>query len=273
MAEPSIPTADQSLDFALLQQSAGRPAGRNRVALCWMLGLLGLLIGLVVTLLLYLNNFESEEAARRRASDAQWLEQSVQFNFRRLEDDLLVLARRAALPQGLSDTAPAPQPSPWGGLLWREPGVLLWSGWTAAGPLPGPQQPDAPRWQLDRDAHPQNAQALRIMQVTTHGLRRAAYAGPMLRADGSAGDVVWLAVPFFERGRFAGNYLAAVSIERAVAALVPAWFKQDHSVRLLSSLQAPPDPDGAAYRVALNLPGTDLYLEVTQTQAQPTMVA
>ena len=89
--------ADASLDFALLQKSVSGHAGRNRVALLWLLGLLVLLLSAVVSLVLYLNNFEEEEAARRRAADAQWLEQSVQFHFRRLEDDLLVLARQAVL--------------------------------------------------------------------------------------------------------------------------------------------------------------------------------
>ncbi len=66
MAKPAV-SADQSPDFALLQQSVVRSGGRNRMALLWLLGLLGLLLGLVVTLLLYLNNFEEEESARRRA--------------------------------------------------------------------------------------------------------------------------------------------------------------------------------------------------------------
>ena len=95
MAQPPANCCDHSLDFALLQQPAARHGGRNRRALWWLLGLLALLLGSVVTLLLYLNNFEADDATRRRAADAQWLEQSVQFHFRRLEDDLLVLARQA----------------------------------------------------------------------------------------------------------------------------------------------------------------------------------
>jgi two-component system sensor histidine kinase DctS len=89
-------SADHTLDFAMLQQSASRHAGRNRRVLWLMLGLLALLLGAVVSLLLYLRSFEDAEAARRRAADAQWLEQSVQFHFRRLEDDLLLLARHSA---------------------------------------------------------------------------------------------------------------------------------------------------------------------------------
>jgi len=285
------PAAETSLDFALLQKSPSRHPGRNRVALLWLLGLLTLLAGSVVALLLYLNNFEDAEAARRRASDAQWLEQSVQFHFRRLEDDLLVLARQALLPSSQQPTQPdaagAMQSGPplHGGLLWREPGVLLSSGWMPAAPQDQP--PGGPeRWPLDRQAHQDNALALDIMQTTTEGLRRSAYAGVMRLADGSRTDVVWLAVPFFDRGQFAGNYLAAVSLERALVALVPAWFTQDHSVAMLSEVTdladqratagvpagAPAGAANTAYRVALSLPGTDLFLQVALTQSEPATV-
>ncbi len=268
------PTRDSSLDFALLQKSVARPSGRNRLALLWLLGLLALLAGSVVALLLYLNNFEDEEAARRRAADAQWLEQSVQFHFRRLEDDLLVLARQALLQVGRPEVkrggprllAPVVQ----GGLLWREPGVLLSSGWIPAGQL-GNLRVGPERWQLDREAHPDNAQALTLMQTTTQGLRRSAYAGLMLNPDGAPTDVIWLAVPFFDRGEFAGNYLAAVSLQRALAALVPTWFSQAHSVRL-ESQPALDKPAAQVDRVALNLPGVDLFLQVALTRAQPATV-
>ena len=109
----------------MLQKSVSRPAGRNRLALLWLLGLLALLLGLVAMLLLYLNNFEQEEAARRRAADAQWLEQSVQFHFRRLEDDLLVLARQVVLQGADAQAGASAAPALQGGMLWREPGVLL----------------------------------------------------------------------------------------------------------------------------------------------------
>jgi len=270
MPQPAASTTDHTLDFALLQQSVTRHSGRNRLALWWLLGLLALLLGSVVTLLLYLNNFEAEDAARRRAADAQWLEQSVQFHFRRLEDDLLVLARQAVQPPhapGLQE--PEDSRDLKAGLLWREPGVILSSGWIPAGQLEdlrvGP-----PRWQVDWQAHPENAQALALMQTTSRGLRRSAYAGLMLRPDASATDVVWLAVPFFDRGRFAGNYLAAVSVERALQALMPGWFMQDHSVQLLTD-EAATQAD-AAYRVGLNLPGTDLLVQVALTRAQPATV-
>ncbi len=273
---------DASLDFGLLQKTVARPSGRNRVTLLWLLGLLALLVGSVVALLLYLNNFEEEEAARRRAADAQWLEQSVQFHFRRLEDDLLVLARQAVLqvsnPAAQLAASPATVPVVQGGLLWREPGVLMSSGWIPAGQL-GNLQFGPERWQLDRETHPDNAQALTLMQTTTQGLRRSAYAGLMLRPDGIPTDVIWLAVPFFDRGEFAGNYLAAVSLERALAALVPTWFSQAHSVRLETQpadgetpTHSPGLADLRVDRVALNLPGVDLFLQVALTQVQPATV-
>lgn len=273
---PNLKPADHSLDFALLQQSATRHSGRNRIAQLWLVGLLALLLGLVGTLLLYLNQFEQEEASRRRAADAQWLEQSVQFHFRRLEDDLLVLARHALQPEGARLATSSAPPSVQGGLLWREAGVVLASGWIAAGRIDDAQL-GPERWQQDRNAHPENTQALALMQATTKGLRRSAYAGPMLNPDGRPSDVIWLAVPFFERGEFAGNTLAAVALQPALAALVPQWFSQDHRVRLDTdpgaSLTAAENPaDNPTYRVALNLAGTDLFVRVDQTRDQPATV-
>jgi two-component system sensor histidine kinase DctS len=278
MTQNRVTKLDQTPDFAVLQQPASRHTGRNRRALLWLVGLLALMVGSVVTLVLYLNNFEAGEAARRRAADALWLEQSVQFHFRRLEDDLLVLARQAVLQSRNSADKTMPANALQGGLLWREPGVLLSSGWIAAGQLNdlrvGPE-----RWQLDREAHNENAQSLATMQTTTRGLRRSAYAGLMLRADGTTTDVLWLAVPFFDRGQFAGNYLAAISLERAVAALVPQWFMQDHQVQLAADVAAPQNGAAAAgrqqetsYKVALNLPGVDLSLQVQLTQDEPATV-
>ena len=262
--------AEPSFDFALLQQSTPQHASRNRMALLSLLGLLVLLVGAVVMLVLYLNSFEAEEDQRQRAADAQWLEQSAQFNFRRLEDDLIVLARQSVL--GDVNASPA---TVQGGLLWRAPGVVLSHGWLPAAAQPQDRRAAPPRWQLDGAAHPANAQLLAIMQDTTRGLRRAAYAGPMRRADGQLGDVVWLAVPFFERGKFAGNYLAALSMNQAAQSMVPAWFQRQHAVHLVADEMgvnplAPPGAD--AYRASLNLPGTELFLEVVQMGVQPATV-
>lgn len=262
--------SDDAFDFALLQQSVARTGGRNRRALWWLVGLLALLLGSVVTLLLYLNNFEEEEAARRRAADAQWLEQSVQFHFRRLEDDLLLLSRQAVQRSaGVGASLAEPSPDLKAGLLWREPGVVLSSGWIGAGQLRDPRV-GPERWPIDWDAHPDNAEALSLMQSVSQGLRRAAYAGLMLHGDGTETDVVWLAVPFFDRGQFVGNYLVAVSLNQALRALLPAWFMQDHSVQLITTeaMQA----SDTAYHAGLSLPGTDLFVRVALTQDQPATV-
>ena len=261
--------ADQALDFALLQQTMPSHASRNRRTLLWLLGLLLLLLASVVALVLYLNNFEADEESRSRAADAQWLEQSVQFHFRRLEDDLLLLARRAV--RGADPGVAAPLQ---GGLLWREPGVVIAHGWLAAGP--GSDEARAPeRWQQDRSAQPANAQAMDTMQATTRGLRRAAYAGLMQQGNGALTDVVWLAVPFFDRGQFIGNYLAALSLERATAAMVPTWFAQNHQVHLATDELNGPVGEMAGsklFRASMNLPGTDLFLAVTPLGAQPATV-
>lgn len=260
------------MDFALLQQTLPHHAGRNRRALLWLLGFSVLLVGAVVTLVLYLNTFEREEEDRRKTTDAQWLEQSVQFHFRRLEDDLVVLARQVVL--GGDPVASAKSPLVQGGLLWRQPGVVLAHGWMAADQTQevqlGPE-----RWQADWGGHPRNRQALAAMQDITRGLRRSAYAGPMRRPDGSLTDVVWLAVPFFERGQFAGNYLAAVAMDTAAQGLVPQWFAQNQVVRLVGaeSDATPVNGQGAKpYRASMNLPGTDLFLEVAPQGATPATV-
>ena len=274
MPSHAAPSPEQPPDFALLQQPARPDASRNRIAVLWLLGLGLLLLGSVLALVLYLNRFEAEEDERRHAADAQWLEQSAQFHFRRLEDDLGVLARQAVLAQVAGAQAGADATALQGGLLWRAPGVVLAHGWLPAG---RPRQAPAslPRWQADAAAHPANAELLATMQAITQGLRRADYAGPMRQADGKAGDVVWLAVPFFDHGRFAGNYLAALSMNSAVQNLVPAWFQLNHGVHLVADeteagATPPPSPD--SYRAAINLPGTELFVEVVPMGAQSATV-
>ncbi len=265
---------DQSFDFSLLQRPAAGQGGRNRRALWWLLGLLLLLVASVVALVLYLNNFEVEEDERRRSADAQWLEQGAQFHFRRLEDDLLVLARQVVVGEGAAPIAAPGLLSDQGGLLWRAPHVVLSHGWLAAGsPLVQDHAPE--RWALDWSAQPANAQMLATMTDIASGLRRAAYAGPMRDARGALTDVVWVAVPYFERGQFAGNYLAAISMEKLAVNMVPAWFQQNHVVRLLADdVELAPLAQKAdtAYRASLNLPGTELYLEVDPVEASPATV-
>ncbi|MBU1351935.1 MAG: PAS domain S-box protein [Gammaproteobacteria bacterium] len=265
------------LDFALLRQSAGSDVPRNRRALWWMLGLLVLVLASVVSLVLYLNAFEDEEEARRRIADGQWLEQSVRFHFNRLEEDMLVLARNTLISAKGHRVPPvfAGQLAQ-GGLLWNEPGAVLWHGWQDPRTTPTEDAPET-LWRKDFRTHPANAEALSSMLDIATGLRRSAYGGPMRRADGSVTDVVWLAVPFFERGAFAGTYVAALAMDKCVQGLVPVWFRQNHSVQLLNdSTVAAPDQDDAgllqAYLAPMGLPGTDLFIEVATLDTRPAMV-
>lgn len=243
------------VDFASLRESSAAGAVRRFWPGVWLLGFLALVVGSVIALVLYLQHFEAEEDTRRQAADAQWLEQSVQFHFRRFEDDLRVAARQSADVQG--------------GLLWREPGVVLAQGWVGS-----PQVAPPALWQMDESRHPQNAQALATMDATARGLRRSAYAGPMRDAEGALTPSVWLAVPYFERGYFVGNYVAELSLDMALQALVPQWFARNHAVRLvLDEGAVPPASAGRKpFRAAMNLAGTDVYLEVTPIQEQAAMV-
>ena len=247
---------DPSFSFDQLRHANQAGVARSPWPVGWLLGFLALVVASVVALVLYLQHFEADEDARRQAADAQWLEQSVQFHFRRLEDDLRTAARQMNEVQG--------------GLLWREPGVLLDQGWVGAAQIPMPE-----RWPVDEATHPQNAQALATMYSTTKGLRRSAYAGPMLQANGALTDTVWLSVPYFERGQFVGNYVAALSLDRAVAALVPGWFAKDHAVRLVldeATLPVLPESGLQPFRAAMNLAGSDVFLEVTPVQERPATV-
>lgn len=266
---PMQPSPDPPpLDFALLQQTPLGQPPRNRRTLWWMLGFLLLVVASVVGLVLYLNAFEREEEERRRVADGQWLEQSVRFHFNRLEEDLLILARQAVMDSGRAPSvrsAPAMQ----GGLLWNAPGALLWHGWqeTGASALPA-------RWHNDDQAHPANAEALASMVDIATGLRRSAYAGPMRQSDGALTDTVWLTVPFFERGQFVGNYVAALSMDACMRGLVPTWFRQNHTVRLVTDgADAVSHADTpSAYLAPMNLPGTDLFVEVAPRESQPATV-
>jgi two-component system sensor histidine kinase DctS len=241
--------------LAALRESVAAVGGRSFWPGVWILGFLMLVLGSVVALVLYLQHFEAEEDVRRQAADTQWLEQSVQFHFRRLEEDLRAAARESADVQG--------------GLLWREPGVLLAQGWVGA---PARARPE--RWDADEALHPLNVQALGVMNDTARGLRRSAYGGPMRDANGVLQPVVWLAAPYFERGEFIGNYVAALSLDTAVQALVPGWFSRAHSMRLVLEEGVNPVPQDARrpFRAAMNLAGTDVYLEVTPTQDLPVTV-
>lgn len=259
------------LDFALLQdrQSLGRDRARRTVL--WMMGFAVLIVAAVMALLWYLNNFETEEEERRRGADAQWLEQSVQFHFRRLEDDLQALARQAVL-DGSAHRSGRGDEGASGGLLWRQADVVLAHGWM---PEPAGPEPMASLalWSYYQNLHSTNPQALTTLQDIARGLRRSTYAGPMRTAEGQATDVVWLAVPYFDGGRYRGMYVAAIALQKALDALVPAWFLRSQTVRLVTDdLDAPAPSAPQRYRALMNLPGTDLMVEVVPQGAQASPV-
>ena len=260
---------DPSFDFELLQRTGESHARRNRRALWWLLGLLALLVASMVTLVLYLQTFEAGEDQRRRIADTEWLEQSVRFHFRRLEADLTAMAR------GASEGGPGQRTASdlKSGLLWSAPDVVLAQGWLAASAdIHGPASLD---WlKRDAGASPENRSALSVMLDVTRHLGRPSYAGPMRQPDGQAGDVIWLAVPVFDRGDYAGSYLAAVSLGRAIQTLTPAWFRQNHALKLMDTQ---PDTEitpanAAIWQAQLDLPGTDLTVAVTPLKEQPATV-
>ncbi|MGQ0708896.1 MAG: sensor histidine kinase [Rhodoferax sp.] len=271
-----MPTPPQPLDdFALLHASKGAMSDRSRWTVLWMMGFAVLIVTAVLALVWYLNSFETEEEERRRGADAQWLEQSVQFHFRRLEDDLAALARQAALDgaqarrrAGVGDEESAPF-----GMLWRESGVVVAHAWLAA--ATADSSGDVRMWEQDQFLHEGNRQALQTLQDIVRGLRRSSYAGPMRGPDGTPGERVWLAVPYFDGNRYVGMYVAALSMRQAVHALLPAWFSQNQAVRLVvDAVEPEPAPAPSAlrpYRAVMNLPGTDLLLEVVPhgPQASP----
>ena len=119
-----------------------------------MMGLAVLIVGAVMALVWYLDHFETAEEERRRGADAQWLEQNVQFHFRRLEYDLAQRARQAALDpaQALRDVDKA-QDAP-AGLLWRASGVVLTQAWIAS---QGASGGDVFQWQEDQALHARTA--------------------------------------------------------------------------------------------------------------------
>lgn len=259
-------------DFALLHARKRLGRDRSRRTMLWMMGSAVLVVAAVMALAWYLNSFETEEEERRRGADAQWLEQTVQFHFRRLEDDLQTLAHRASL----DGVAARDQPGmggegPGGGLLWRQPGVVLAHGWVQPGAMAdAASAPDS--WTRHMAAHAGNQQALATMQDIARGLRRSTYAGPMRTAQGSATDTVWLAVPYFDGGRYGGMYVAAISLQTALNALVPDWFSRNQTVRLVADDgEAAAQPAPLRYRALMNLPGTDLMIEVVPQgpQASP----
>jgi two-component system, LuxR family, sensor histidine kinase DctS len=273
-APTSPPSTDTQqtpgFDFNLLQGPALPASERVRTTWLWLLGLPLLLVAATVALVLYLQTFEAEENDRRRLADAQWLQQSMRFHFQRLENDLAAMAH-----QHLEGGARTKQTNATG-LLWRAPDVILAEGWLAKDARPNaaawPQS--LTRWASDM-VQPRNALSLDTLQRMTVGLRRATYAGPMFGSNGARTDVVWLAAPVFERGAFAGDYMVAISIEAAVANVVPSWFMNNHRLRLIK----PGDEATSAAELSeprfwarLDLPGVDLAIDVQTLTPQVSSV-
>jgi two-component system sensor histidine kinase DctS len=248
-----MPT-EPTLDFHALDLDTRQASALTRRAVAWLGALLLLVAASAVAMVLFLRSEEAREQDRRRTADAEWLDQTLRFHFRRLEGDLGVLALQARQASG---PVSAPPPTgPW----WRDAGLVAAHGWLPAGQADPELWPAFLREAAARE--PGNAAALATMLDTTRGLQRAAYAGPLAAADGTA-QQLWLAVPLFEQGRFVGDYVAAVPVDRVLAGLIPAWFLQDHRLVLddASTPQAPAD-GGARFLAPINLPGAQLRLQV-----------
>jgi len=153
--------------------------------------------------------------------------------------------------------------------------VILARGWLDAKNVQG-HDTGLARLRADTDSHADNAAALGAMRDIARNLRRASYAGPMRNPDGDGGDgdVIWLAVPAFERGEFVGNYLASISLSTAMQRLVPTWFRQAHRLLLMDNQQDQRDAqhDDISYRSQMNLAGTDLSIRVTPLDSRPASV-
>ena len=267
LGDHNLPPAHSSSAPEYFLHATQRLNERSRWAMVWMVGFAMLVIATVVALAWYLDHFEQEEELRRRGADAQWLEQSVLFHFRRLEDDVARLSQQAALGHAPTLAQPGkglhdPQPN---GLLWRTPGTILTHTWLTAH---AGHNADLPLWREHLQAHPSNRQALDTLLDITTGLRRSSYAGPMRDSSGIPGDTLWLAVPYFDGSRLLGNYLVAISIQQTLNTLLPPWFSAQQSVRLVvDGLPDTPQPAPAqvpdSYNTAISLPGADMLLEVS----------
>jgi len=252
-------TPEPALDLDQFDLDASRAAALDRRAMRWLLALLALVAICVVLLALFLRQIESDEEDHRHATDAAWLDQTLRFHFRRLENDLGRLA--ASAPSANATPVVLPR----AGALWRGEDVIAHHGWIASD-----RQATINTWPVFlREAARQhdNAGTLAVMLATGRGLQRAAYAGPLADAQG---PMLWLAVPRFERGHFLGSYVAAVRVERALEQVVPGWFLQDHTLAS-SDQDAETQADttrAPGFAAAINLPGTQWTLQVSVLQAR-----
>jgi two-component system sensor histidine kinase DctS len=249
-------TPDHTIDLDLLDLNARQSAAMNKRAIRWLVGML-VLVGISIVLLaVFLREVEMQEEDRRRTADAQWLDQTLRFHFRRLEGDLGVLALLAQRP------APEQAPTLRAGALWQSTGVIRYQGWLAADRYAEPVNwPAALR---DTSAQDSNAGALQTMLETARGLQRAAYAGPLTN---NQQPTLWLTVPLVEQGRFLGAYVAAVNVDQALAQVIPPWFLQDHRL----SMAAPDSQPGSSYWAPITLPGAQWKIAVQSLNSQAAM--
>lgn len=252
-------TPDHTIDLDLLDLNARQSAAMNKRAIRWLVGMLVLVGVSIVLLAVFLRDVEMQEEDRRRTADAEWLDQTLRFHFRRLEGDLGVLALLAQRP------APEQAPALRAGALWQSSGVVRYHGWLAADRYAKPATwPTALREAAAQDS---NGGALQTMLETARGLQRAAYAGPLPDAANSTQHTLWLAVPLVEQGQFLGAYVAAVQVDQALAQVIPPWFLQDHGL----SMATPDSPQGNHYWAPITLPGAQWKIAVQTLNAQPAM--
>ncbi|MGM9426312.1 sensor histidine kinase [Hydrogenophaga sp. MI9] len=248
---------DTPLDFDTLDLDTRRASALTRRAMAWLAALLLLVAASAVAMWLFLRAEEAREADRRRTADAEWLDQTLRFHFRRLETDLAVLALQAQPGSLRTGSGSALRSGPW----WRQSGLLAFHGW-----VPAASAGDRSPWPAFLQAAaqtPAHAEALSTLLDTTRGLQRPAYAGPLASPAGDA--LLWLAVPHFEQGRFTGDYVAAVPVGPLLAGFIPAWFQQDHALALADD-GADPGPDTRQrYLAPINLAGAQLRLQVRTT--------
>lgn len=251
-----------AVDFTLLELEPASPSAWNRRAMIWLGGMLLLVAVSIAGLALFLRSVEAEDANRRRVADAQWLDQTLRFHFRRLEGDLMARARQSQQGSEAANSQADPAVLK-AGQLWRTAGVILFHAW-----MPAARQADVAHWPAEMRAaarDPEAAQALRAMLATTDALQRPAYAGPLPQNGARGRHTLWVAVPQFDQGRFVGDHVAAVQFEQALASIIPPWFAQDHDIQLHpewgTNTPSPRSDDGAT-SVPIHLPGIQLSLDV-----------
>ena len=252
-------TPDQTIDLDLLDLDARQSAAMNKRAMRWLVGMLVLVGVSIVLLAVFLQDVELQEEDRRRTADAEWLDQTLRFHFRRLEGDLGVLALLAQRP------APEQAPALRAGALWQSNGVIGYHGWLAADRYA--KQASWPTVLREAAVQGSSAGAVQTMLETARGLQRAAYAGPLTSGADHQQHTLWLAVPLVEQGQFLGVYVAAIHIDKAMAHVIPPWFLQDHALAMVS----PDNAQGAQNGAPINLPGAQWKIAVRTLNEHPAM--